>query len=246
MDMACAWRVHGMRMVYASGSGSRSAAALHWKWRVEAAALCGVEVAVLVESRLQTHGAQAATPRVAGQAAREADPDPERNPNPEQDQLLVKKFSEAKRTAEAERESQAQQVATAQVKLSKKESEVNSKGEEVNRLRAELEEKEDEVRKGDPVWLTPGFDFAARAAEADRELEEARSAGADNDTFLASFMTDMVDHATNRGACGVCKQQCGEPQIEHMRKKQKKYQEMGSVPPAERAERIRQKSELAR
>jgi hypothetical protein len=90
MDMACAWRVHGMRMVYASGSGSRSAAALHWKWRVEAAALCGVEVAALMESRLQTHGAQAATPRVAGQAAREADPDPERNPNPEQDQLLVK------------------------------------------------------------------------------------------------------------------------------------------------------------
>ena len=158
----------------------------------------------------------------------------------------MKKFSEAKRTAEAERESQAQQVATAQAKLSKKESEVFGKGEEVNRQRAEQEEKEDEVRKGDPVWLTPGFDFAARAAEADREVEEARSAGADDSTFLATFMNDVVEHATKNGQCGVCKQKCGEPEIEHMRKKQKKYHEKSSVPQDERTERIRQKSELAR
>ena len=103
-----------------------------------------------------------------------------------------------------------------------------------------------QVRKGDPVWLTPGFDFAARAAEADREVEEARSAGADDNTFLAKFMNDVMEHATNNGQCGVCKQQCGEPEIEHMRKKQKKYHEKSSVPQDERTERIRQKSELAR
>jgi len=159
---------------------------------------------------------------------------------------LVKKHSEAKRTAEAERESQAQQVATAQGKLSKKESEVFGKSEEVNRQKAEQEEKEDEVRKGDPVWLTPGFDFAARAAEADREVDEARKAGEGSDAFLATFMTDVVDNATAKGQCGVCRQECGEVQIEHMRKKQKRYQDKSSVRPEERNEKIRQKSELAR
>ena len=197
-------------------------------------------------------------------------PTPTPTPTPEQENQLVKKHSEAKRTAEAERESQAQQVATAQAnpnpspnsnpnpspnphqvataqgKLSKKESEVFGKSEEVNRQKAEQEEKEDEVRKGDPVWLTPGFDFAARAAEADREVDEARKAGEGSDAFLATFMTDVVDNATAKGQCGVCRQECGEVQIEHMRKKQKRYQDKSSVRPEERHEKIRQKSELVR
>lgn len=163
-----------------------------------------------------------------------------------EDNQLVKKFSEAKRTAEAERESQAQQVASAQGRLNKKENEVTSKGEEVSRQKAELEEKEDEVRKGDPAWLTPGFDFAARVAEAEREAEEARSAGSDQNEVFATFMTDLIGVAERKKQCGVCKQQCGEEQIEHMRKRQRKFQETASVSPEEKQERIRQKSELAR
>jgi len=163
-----------------------------------------------------------------------------------EDNQLVKKFSEAKRTAEAERESQAHQVATAQAKLSKKESEVFGKSEEINRQKAEQEEKENEVRKGDPGWLTAGFDFAARAAEADREVEETRGAGVGENVYLANFMTQMVENAEKKGKCGVCLQQCAEPQIEVMRKKQKKCAVAAGVPPEERAERIKQKSELAR
>ena len=122
------------------------------EWRVEAAASCGVESRGFRPACPGCHPVRCRNP------AREAPPTPTPTPTPtpEQDNQLVKKFSEAKRTAEAERESQAQQVATAQAKLSKKESEVFGKGEEVNRQRAEQEEKEDEVRKGDPVWLTPG------------------------------------------------------------------------------------------
>ena len=157
---------------------------------------------------------------------------------------LVKKFSEAKRTCEAERESQAQQVATAQARLSKKESEVYGKSEEVNRQRAEQEATEEEVRKSNPAWLADGFDFVAKTAEAEREAEEARGGG--DDVFMAGFLEKVIDNAGRKGKCGVCDQQCAEPQIEHMRKKQKKYADKESVSPEERTERTRQKSELAR
>ena len=59
-------------------------------------------------------------------------------------------------------------------------------------------------------------------------------------------MTDLIGVAERKKQCGVCKQQCGEEQIEHMRKRQRKYQETASMSPQEKQERIRQKSELAR
>ena len=59
-------------------------------------------------------------------------------------------------------------------------------------------------------------------------------------------MTDLIGMAEQKGKCGVCKQQCGAEQIEHMRKKRQKIQETASVSPEEKQERIRQKSELAR
>ena len=59
-------------------------------------------------------------------------------------------------------------------------------------------------------------------------------------------MTDLIGVAERKKQCGVCKQQCGEEQIEHMRKRQRKFQETASVSPEEKQERIRQKSELAR